>query len=169
MQECEFKPEKGVVLLVICETEHLWESERSPGSGGRVKCYDHNDLVCWDFLVSWLLRGPVPLVFFFLSMNFSALCLKARVGVLGVFLSNAFPPVRVAMFLPPNRGGRGRAAPVLYSAAGSIVSPGTPGAGSGKGASSRSSAQINPHCSRARATWIFPLMSIRPASFRCRA
>ena len=28
VQECEFKREKGVVLLVICETEHLWESER---------------------------------------------------------------------------------------------------------------------------------------------
>ena len=50
VQECEFKREKGVVLLVICETEHLWESERCPGSGGRVKCYDHVEEMVWRHL-----------------------------------------------------------------------------------------------------------------------
>ena len=41
VEECEFKREDGVVYLRIRETEHLWEIERCPESGKRVKCYDH--------------------------------------------------------------------------------------------------------------------------------
>lgn len=50
VEECEYRREEGVVLLRIVETEHLWESERSPGSGGRVKCYDHVEELVWRHL-----------------------------------------------------------------------------------------------------------------------
>lgn len=50
VEECEFKHEEGVVSLVICETEHLWETERCPESGGRVKCYDHVEEMVWRHL-----------------------------------------------------------------------------------------------------------------------
>ena len=50
VEECEYKREEGVVSLRIVETEHLWESERSPGSGGRVKCYDHVGELVWRHL-----------------------------------------------------------------------------------------------------------------------
>ena len=50
VEECEFRREDGVVYLRICETEHLWESERCPESGGRVKCYDHVEEMVWRHL-----------------------------------------------------------------------------------------------------------------------
>jgi len=50
VEECEFKRENGVVYLRIGETEHLWESERCPESGGRVKCYDHVEEMVWRHL-----------------------------------------------------------------------------------------------------------------------
>lgn len=50
VEECEFKREEGVVYLRIGETEHLWESERCPESGGRVKCYDHLEEMVWRHL-----------------------------------------------------------------------------------------------------------------------
>jgi transposase len=50
VEECEFRREDGVVSLRICETEHLWESERCPGTGDRVKCYDHVEEMVWRHL-----------------------------------------------------------------------------------------------------------------------
>ncbi|MEI8233645.1 MAG: hypothetical protein WCH57_03050, partial [Verrucomicrobiota bacterium] len=50
VEECEFKREEGVVCLRIRETEHLWEIERCPESGGRVKCYDHVEEMVWRHL-----------------------------------------------------------------------------------------------------------------------
>ena len=50
VEECEFKREEGVVCLRIRETEHLWEIERCPESGARVKCYDHVEEMVWRHL-----------------------------------------------------------------------------------------------------------------------
>ena len=50
VEECEFKREEGVVSLLLGETGHLWESERCPESGGRVKCYDHVGEMVWRHL-----------------------------------------------------------------------------------------------------------------------
>ncbi len=50
VKECEYDRERGVVRLRVAETEHLWESERSPGVGARVTCYDHTEEMVWRHL-----------------------------------------------------------------------------------------------------------------------
>lgn len=48
--ECEFDRISGVVRIRIEETPMLWESERCPESGDRVKCYDHVEEMEWRHL-----------------------------------------------------------------------------------------------------------------------
>lgn len=48
--ECEFDSSLGVVRIRIGETAHLWDTERSPGEGARVKLYDHTEELVWRHL-----------------------------------------------------------------------------------------------------------------------
>lgn len=48
--ECEFDSRLGVVRIRIGETAHLWDMERSPGEGARVKLYDHTEELAWRHL-----------------------------------------------------------------------------------------------------------------------
>jgi transposase len=48
--ECEFDSRLGVVRIRIGETAHLWDVERSPGEGARVKLYDHTEELVWRHL-----------------------------------------------------------------------------------------------------------------------
>ena len=48
--ECEFEKSEGIVRIRVGETQHLWESERSPGEGARVKLYDHTQELEWRHL-----------------------------------------------------------------------------------------------------------------------
>ena len=50
VRECEFDRVSGVVRLRIAEREHLWQAERSPGTGGKVTCYDHTEEMVWRHL-----------------------------------------------------------------------------------------------------------------------
>lgn len=48
--ECEFEKSEGIVRILVAETSHLWEIERSPGEGARVKLYDHTEELEWRHL-----------------------------------------------------------------------------------------------------------------------
>lgn len=50
VEDCVFEHERGVVVLRVRETEHLWKTERCPQGGGRVKCYDHVEEIVWRHL-----------------------------------------------------------------------------------------------------------------------
>jgi transposase len=50
VSECEYERSKGVVRLVVKETEELWKTERSPEAGALVSCYDHTEEMTWRHL-----------------------------------------------------------------------------------------------------------------------
>ena len=50
VKECEFDREQGLVRLRVEETKELWESERSPEVGAKVRCYDHTEEMIWRHL-----------------------------------------------------------------------------------------------------------------------
>jgi transposase len=51
VEESQFEREQSKVILKIREKEVLWERERCPKDGGRVKCYDHRgDMSIWRHL-----------------------------------------------------------------------------------------------------------------------
>jgi transposase len=50
VKSCEFDHREGIVRLVVGETKHLWEVERSPEAGAPVSCYDHTEELTWRHL-----------------------------------------------------------------------------------------------------------------------
>ena len=50
VEECVYEKETAKVVLRVKETEHLWEQERCPKCGGRVRGYDHTEPLLWRHL-----------------------------------------------------------------------------------------------------------------------
>ena len=50
VEECRHDGKFGSILILVKETDRLWEQERCPKCGGRVSCRDHTEALRWRHL-----------------------------------------------------------------------------------------------------------------------